>query len=498
MYHPRLFIPMILLIPLCLFSRASGSFFHRTVLTTEGKITESIVEDLNNDGLLDILAVYTTGRRPNIKRWFAVFWQKEAQTFHPSPDQSWEVDPAAALFDAGDVANEPGLEVVFLAGDGVHVYTQKDGAFVTASRKLIETKTIFALAEDDDLPTWDFAREICPEGDDEILVSRFGEIELWARGHDGDYHLKQAFPVKTATRVYAETPGDNYTYSMRADYRFPKIDTKDFDNDARADVIVSWEDNLDVYLQKADGIFSPEADHQLRMALRTEEELEEDEVDLLLSLDDLNGDGQMDIVANKMKGGITNATTQTSLFLGQMGGHFNDTPDQLIKADDAVSEPYLVDLDGDSHLDLIQPEVKMGIKSVVSMLLMRKFDINFLVYLNRGDGLFPEVPDYSTKVGFKIDFTRRGGQASPLIEFEGDYNGDGRKDLVVGTKEDELSVFFGDKRKVFTKNPQVQEVVKTSSNVLTKDFDANGKTELLLFYPEENEVSNQIIVFWPK
>jgi hypothetical protein len=480
------------------FSQASGSFFEQTILKTEGKIVDGLVEDLNDDGLLDILVVYTTGHHPDTHRWLAIFWQNERRTFHPNPDQAWEVDPAAAIFDVGDVTPDAGLEIVYLTGDGVYSYSHKDGLFTSESKKLCDTSTIFALAEEKDLPNWDFAREVCGTTGDEILVSTFGEIELWCQKGDGTYALTQTFSVKTTARVYAETPGDNYSYSMRADYRFPKIETQDFDNDGKTDIIVSWEDNLDVFLQKADGLFEQNPRHQIRMALRTQEEIEKDEVDLLLSIDDLNGDRSMDIVANKMKGGLANAKTQTSFYLSRDGGSFQETPDQIMIADDAVSEPLLVDLDGDDLPDLIQPEVKMGITSVVSMLLMKKFDINFLVYLNRGENLYPTEPDFSTKIGFKIDFERQGGTASPLIEFEGDYNGDGRKDLAVGTKDDELSIFFGDKRKVFTSNPQVQETVKTSSSVVSKDFDGDGKTELLLFYPDENEMSDQIILFWPK
>jgi len=342
------------------------------------------------------------------------------------------------------------------------------------------------------------AKEICPDEGNEVLVPSFGEASLWCQREEWRYTLRQRFPLETSTRVYAETPGDNSSYSLRADYRVPRVEAKDFDNDGRTDVLACWEDNLDVFLQREGGAFRAIPDHELRMALRTEEELENEEVDVLVSVHDLNGDGHMDVVANRMKGGLANATTQTSLFLCRGGGSFPETPDQLMAAENAVSEPYLVDVNGDDRLDLIQPEVKMGIKSVVSMLLMKKFDMNFLVHLNRGDGLFPEEPDYSTKVGFKIDFTRRGGSASPLIEFEGDYNGDGRKDLAVGTKEDELSIFFGDKHKVFTKNPQVQEKVETSSHVVAKDFNGDGKTELLLFYPEQRELNTHIVLFWPK
>jgi len=442
--------------PLCvvfitlLFSHASGSFFEQTILKTEGKIVGRIIEDMNDDGLLDILAVYTTGLYPETVRWLAVFLQEQSAGFQSDPSQVWAVDPRAAVLDIGDISDTPGLEILFFADDGVYFYGQEDGRFETESRPLIETRTVFALAEEGDLPTCDFCREICLEPGEEVLVFTFGELELWCRDGSGTYQLKQAFPVNTTARVFTEISGENHSYSMRADYRTPRISAEDFNNDGHTDIIVSWDDNLDVFLQAPGGSFAAEAAHQFRMGLCDGEERENDEVDLLLSVNDLNGDGQMDIVANKMKGGLSNARTQTSFYLRRSDGSVGETPDRIMTADDAISEPLLVDLNGDDLPDLIQPRVKMGIKSIVSMLLMKKFDINFLVYLNRGGDLFSTEPDFSTKIGFKIDFSRQGGSASPLTECDGDYNGDGRKDLAVGTKEDELSIFFGDSRKVFT------------------------------------------------
>lgn len=492
------FVALLIFLICIPFARVFGSFFEQTTLKTDGKIVGASVEDLNDDGLLDILAISTTGHPPHTKRWLSVFWQHGEHRFDPDPDQTWEADPRAAVIDVGEVSPDPGREIVFLAGDGIDFYGQKNGTFVDEGRRLIGTKTMFALAEDDDLPAWDFARDICPDAGDEILIPGFGEVELWSRGGNGDYQLRQTFQLKMNTRVYADRPRVNSSYSLRADYRVPKIGCEDFNRDGRTDIVVCWEDNLDVFLQKADGTLPTDPNREFRMELRTEDELEGDEAELLLSVHDLNGDGYMDVVANKTKGGLANATTQTSFYMGQAEGTLSEAPDHFMTAEDAVSEPYLVDLNGDGRLDLIQPQVKMGIKSVISMLLMKKFDINFLVYLNRGEGLFSEEPDYSTKVGFKIDFSRRGGSASPLIEFEGDYNGDGRKDLAVGTSEEELSVFFGDKHKVFPKKPQVVEKVKTSFHVVAKDFDGDGKTELLLYYPDEKELKNQIVIFWPK
>ncbi|UCE17491.1 MAG: VCBS repeat-containing protein [Gemmatimonadota bacterium] len=488
-------ITVLMLTPL---SQVLGSFFDRTTLKTEGKIVDGAVEDLNDDGLLDVLAVYATERHPHTRRWLAVFWQQGKRLFDPEPNQIWEVDPGAAILDIGDISSDPGREIVLMSGDGIHFYGQKNGAFVDEYRKVIETTTIFCLGEDDDLPTWNFARDICRNVGDEILIPKFGAIELWSRGEDGAYRLTQTFPVKMPTRVSAETPGDNYSYAMRADYRVPKIECKDFNNDGSTDVLVCWEDNLNVFLQNRDGAFRSSPDHEFQLELRTDDELENDEVELLLSVDDLNGDGYMDIVVNKMKGGLANAKTETNFYMAHGGNTFRQTPDHFMTADDAISQPYLVDLDGDNRLDLIQPEIKMGIKSVVSMLLMKKFNISFLVYLNREEGLFSEEPDFSTKVSFKLDFTRRGGTASPLIEFEGDYNGDGRKDLAVGTAEEELSVFFGDRHKVFTNKPQVVEKVRTSSHAVAKDFDGDGKVELLLYYPDQNELKNRMVLLWPK
>ncbi len=477
--------------------RASASFFERTEMRLEGRVIRILPEDLDQDGRLDILAVYTAGHHPETRRWLAVFRQDTDGHFPANPEQVWSVDARASILDVGDVDPLSGQEILYMARDGVYAYGQEAGVFQQESRRLFEAETMLFVPADDDLPTWDLAREVCPDGGDEILVPGFDEIGLWRRNGSALYERSGHFAVTMRSTVQTESPGENDGFSLRADYSFPRVESEDFDGDGRTDLLISWEDNLDVFLQDPQNSFPAHPDHEVRMGIGSRGEPGEKE-EVSLSSQDLNADGQIDIIVNRIKGGLDNAQTRTSLYLRRPGKEFGTTPDQTITAKDAFSEPLLIDLDGDGRPDLIQPEVKMGIKSVVSMLLMKQVDIHFLVYLNHGDGLFPAEPDFGTKVSFQLDFTRQGGQFSMFMDCQGDYNGDGRKDLAVGTKRDELAIFFGDAHKVFTRNPQVQEAVRTSSRTLARDFNVDGKTDLLLYYPDEEDMNNRIVLLWSR
>ena len=73
-------------------------------LNVPGKLLQHWVEDLDGNGLEDILVIHRKGLEPQETRWVSVFWQDETKGFATAPDQSWEIDRDAGVLDIGDVA----------------------------------------------------------------------------------------------------------------------------------------------------------------------------------------------------------------------------------------------------------------------------------------------------------------------------------------------------------------------------------------------------------
>jgi hypothetical protein len=97
------------------------------------------------------------------------------------------------------------------------------------------------------------------------------------------------------------------------------------------------------------------------------------------------------------------------------------------------------------------------------------------------------------EVGFE-----EGGEAQ-IVSFDGDYNGDGRKDLVVATGAMELSIFLGkepSKGELFSRKPVEKIEADTFGEFKPLDLNGDGKQDMILYYsgfPEKSSKASIIL-----
>jgi hypothetical protein len=79
------------------------------------KITEVLIEDLDGDGLKDLVLL--------LGREVRVHFQRAPGIFQSEPDQRFKIDPRAVVMDLGDVfATGKTKQVAFIRDDGVYAY----------------------------------------------------------------------------------------------------------------------------------------------------------------------------------------------------------------------------------------------------------------------------------------------------------------------------------------------------------------------------------------
>jgi len=74
--------------------------FKLSTLSVADRLLSLEDEDLDLDGLGDILIIHRKGLHPRETRWISIFWQRADGGFSTAADQSWEIDPDAAVDDA--------------------------------------------------------------------------------------------------------------------------------------------------------------------------------------------------------------------------------------------------------------------------------------------------------------------------------------------------------------------------------------------------------------
>jgi uncharacterized protein (TIGR03437 family) len=268
----------------------------------------------------------------------------------------------------------------------------------------------------------------------------------------------------------------------------------DFNGDGHADLVVGGAQNLSVLLGNGDGTFRAAVNVPVSVSASA------------MAPGDFNKDGKLDLAVTDSYGGTV------SILLGDGTGKFSAEYDYV-----AGYEPgslFAMDLDGDGNLDVV---VAAGHPDV---LVANSYSNNVIAFFGRGDGTLIGPPTYATSQGvggihsmaladFNGDGTpdlavaagdvwillsRGGGSfktpvrlAMPTLNNStvqadtlaaGDFNGDGKQDLVVGTAYgDGVYVFLGNGDGTF-QAPVEYTTGGNVTSVAVADFNGDGKLDI--------------------
>ena len=207
-------------------------------------------------------------------------------------------------------------------------------------------------------------------------------------------------------------------------------------------------------------------------------------------LQDLNGDGFLDVVGSEAGKG------QTAVFLGNARG-FPKEPNTLINVDGWVFSHAVVDLSGKGRCDLIVTRVeKLGVWGALRVLSTHSLDMQVLVYPCSDKGTIPDEPAFEKTLTYpfllavtaeSVNTQSLRWESPSLVSFEGDLNGDGLKDLLLKPRVDRLEAHFGDPKEVFHSDPDLTLPISDTSNYastepLLSDLNGDGRTDIVLHH----------------
>jgi hypothetical protein len=468
-------------------------------LSVPGKLLQHRVEDLDGDGLKDILVVHRKGLEPEETRWVSVFWQNAEKGFATGPEQSWEIDLEAAVLDIGDVAGDPRKEICYLTNIGIRYYPMDGDMFENESAHLFDAQGLVVHPARRTIPMIDFVRDWNGDGSDEVAIATFEGLSLYIRGDDGGFNPEDQILVELDTHIGRRWSGqhsDQNTTGLSTTYTFPDVHQLDYNGDGLSDLIATTEDRVIVYLQQPDGTYETTASTDHLIDVRTQEEKIEAYAEIETLVEDLDGDGYADAVVTKqtMKG-FTNVRGVVNIFWGGPNG-YNAEPDQLIISEGTASaRAVFIDVNGDDRKDLVLPSIKFSLAAIIRILMTRSIKVFFNIFLLNDDGRISERPDFTKEVKFKIDFS--GESDSQAMDLEGDYNADKRTDFVFATGKDELSVYLGEpagEDRLFSKKPVAKIEADAYGELLNSDINNDGYSDMIIYYPESKDLKGTLEV----
>ncbi len=471
--------------------------FSLSKLSVADELLDLQAEDLNADGLKDILIIHRKGLPPDQTRWVSIFLQSADGGFSSAADQSWELDTAAAVLDIGDVAGDARKEICYLTRDEVRYHPLNSAQYETTPQVLFEAQGLTVFPSKRRIPLINFVRDWNGDGREEVAIFGFEGLAIHAPDESGNFSSanKILVALTTGMRRASRDAEDDFTAGLSARFTFPNIRLVDFDNDGRKDLIATTDERVIVYRQQADGRFTEQPTDDVFFDVRTRHEKIEDMAEVETVVHDLNNDGYADAIVTKQTAkGLSNFRGVINIFWGKPEG-YSTVPDQVIISEGTASDRVLIrDVNGDGRKDLILPSVKISITSIIRWLITRRIPIYFNIFLLGENCMFSDRPDFTKEVKFKIDWS--GESDSQAMALKGDFNGDKRKDFVFATDEDELSIYLGveDKDRLFSKKP-VTKINADAFGVLnTYDLNGDGYSDMIIHYPETKERKGMIQV----
>ncbi len=198
---------------------------------------------------------------------------------------------------------------------------------------------------------------------------------------------------------------------------------------------------------------------------------------------DVNGDGRTDAVIWSVNTEIQRQTT-VQLFLVGADGRFRDQPDQVRRASGMPAVwDSLVDINGDGKLDLLMVEPRKMPTSMHEAIEM--------LVSGEGDGRIAiqpfETKGFARRPTFRLD-ARMTLNRSRLIDLGGDYNGDGRKDILVWRAPTEADVYLSrTSGELFERQPGLRFRAPAFSFVEAQDLNGDGIDDPVFNNYDDNE-----------
>jgi len=276
-----------------------------------------------------------------------------------------------------------------------------------------------------------------------LLVPVAGGLQVWQ--HRDAWRQAQFIELAGEAQIYPSLANPGYDRSFDL-----SLCLDDVNGDGRDDLMIrraaaGGVQIFRLYLQNSNGLFDlePALIYTNHADWRT-----------TLAWMDLNQDGKLDLIQSTISDepsfvpGLQSGKVLVAAYLADAQGLIPAEPPQVFRKHDWSAYLPLVDVDGDGFIDLVLGDIPIdsrdGLRNIITA---GKIGLNLKFHFFRPGIGFPKEPDCQRNVPVYFDHDLIWTADSRIysekfVSLNGDFNGKGKKDLLVRDRSDGISVYF--------------------------------------------------------
>ena len=438
---------------LCLFLmpaasvRANPQF---NISEINGQNGKWIIADLDGDGLEDLISLNGAN--------LSIFFQDAKQGFPHEPQLSWRLPEQPGLIWSAKLGKTAG-SLLLMTSDGVAELCATNRAGPPVIQQIIRQPTIIPNTTGG-LAVVNLAMSAkTATGWPLLLLPTRDSLQVWQ--HRDEWRCAQV--IALTNRIWLSPASTNPSYADLFDFDFS---IEDVNRDGREDLMIRRDQDAanctyTLYLQQSNGLFAPEPEFVYT---------DQWQMFSWLCWADLNHDGKLDLIKSvwinepSFLPGVPSAKVVAGIYTADEHGQIPPQPQQVFRKSDWTPALPVVDVDGDGFQNLVLGYNHMASREGLTREITARqlvYTLGFYFY-HPGMG-FPQQADFQRDVVIRLDHLTNPLDWSLIENFQrsvslaGDFNGDGKKDLLVRDHGNDLSVyFFRSRQEGFSAQPDLR------------------------------------------
>lgn len=421
-------------------------------LNAPENVWDVAAEDLNQDGIKDILVLSCDGQSYPMKKQLSIYLAKSDGSYSADATSQLSLDPVVGTLLLAEVSDGAPREVLAADSAGVTIYQYADGALSRHDR--IEAPSLLPSLVKEPVFLEDAVKDIDGDGVEEWFLPEPTGYEVRAAGS-----LKAFIPCDVVGEVVRRE-------GMRVSYRLPAYHTFDFGKGPEKGIAFLSDEFAD---------FAYGAGWKETSRFRIPNNLEE-KWEASAKMADVDNNGFPDLIVTQTRGTV-NLEARTQVYLASAPFKYPDTPSAEFLAKGGIASPLLVDIDGDGRKDMLLIGISFNVRNIISFFVRGKLTVTADVHLFNGTG-FPDKPDYSTNLTLEAPEGRE--QVAYALA---DFNGDGRVDLAFGEAKDSLVIKLGEADRFVGSKAWAELTVPGFGFIRHTPLNGNPGDDLMLYHP---------------